>query len=54
MVRTDLSGLMRAFSYDEHFYKVIHDLIKEIPDCENISDNTWLWTKDETTHLERL
>jgi hypothetical protein len=29
-------------------------LIKEVPDCTNISDNIWLWSKDREAHLKQL
>ena len=38
----------------EHFHEIIHQLIKNIPDCENIPDNIWLWSKDRATHLKQL
>ena len=38
----------------EHFHEIIHQLIKDIPECENISDNIWLWSKDRVIHLKRL
>ena len=46
--------IMGASPSGEHFHEIIHQLIKDIPDCENISDNTWLWSKDRATHLKQL
>lgn len=46
--------IMGASPSGEHFHEIIHQLIKDIPDCENISDNIWLWSKDRTTHLKQL
>ena len=38
----------------EYFHEIIHNLIKHIPNCENISDNIWLWSQDITEHLKQL
>ena len=46
--------IMGASPSGEHFHEIIHQLIRDIPDCENISDNIWLWSKDRITHLKRL
>ena len=46
--------IMGASPSGEHFHEIIHQLIKDIPECENISDNIWLWSKDRATHLKRL
>ncbi|CAB3985042.1 Transposon Tf2-9 poly, partial [Paramuricea clavata] len=46
--------IMGASPSGEHFHEIIHELIKEVPDCANISDNIWLWSKDRETHLKRL
>ena len=46
--------IMGASPSGEHFHEIIHQLIKEIPECENVSDNIWLWSKDRATHLKRL
>ena len=46
--------IMGASPSGEHFHEIIHQLIKDIPDCENISDNIWLWSKDRATHLKQL
>ena len=46
--------IMGASPSGEHFHEIIHQLIKDIPDCENISDNIWLWSKDRATHLKHL
>lgn len=45
--------IMGASPSGEHFHEIIHELIKEIPDCANISD-IWLWTRVRETHLKRL
>ena len=46
--------IMGASPSGEHFHEIIHQLIKDIPDCENISHNIWLWSKDRATHLKQL
>ena len=46
--------IMGASPSGKHFHEIIHQLIKDIPDCENISDNIWLWSKDRATHLKQL
>ena len=38
----------------EYFHEIIHNLIKHIPNCQNISDNIWLWSKDITEHVKQL
>ncbi len=51
---TAFSTPMGASPSGEHFQEIIHELIKEVPDCANISDNIWLWSKDRETHLKQL
>ena len=46
--------IMGASPFGEHFHEIIHQLIRDIPDCENISDNIWLWSKDKATHLKQF
>ena len=46
--------IMGASPSEEHFHEIIHQLIKDIPNCKNISDNIWLWSKDKPTHLKQL
>ena len=46
--------IMGAFPSGEYFHKIIHNLIKHIPNCQNISDNIWLWSKDITEHAKQL
>ena len=45
---------MGACPSGEYFHKIIHDLIKHIPKCQNISDNIWLWSKDINEHAKHL
>ena len=45
--------IMGASPSGEHFHEIIHQIIKDIPDCENISDNISLWSKDRATHLKQ-
>ena len=45
---------MGACPSSEYFHEKIHALVREIPNCENISDNIWLWSKDLPTHLAHL
>jgi hypothetical protein len=44
--------LLNRFVWTEFFW--MEGLIKEVPDCTNISDNIWLWSKDRETHLKQL
>ena len=46
--------IMGASPSEEHFHEIIHQLIKDIPNCKNLSDNIWLWSKDKPTHLKQL
>ena len=46
--------VMGACPSSEYFHEKIHELLREIPKCENISDNIWLWSKDLPTHLTHL
>ena len=46
--------IMGASPSGEHFHEIIHQLIEDIPDCQNILDNIWLWSKDRATHLKQL
>ena len=49
--------IMGASPSGEHFQEIIHEhihIIKEVPDCANISHNIWLWSKDRETHLKQL
>ena len=38
----------------EYFHEIIHELIKDIPRCANISDNIWLWSKSKDEHYKQL
>jgi hypothetical protein len=38
----------------EYFHEIIHELIKDIPRCANISDNIWLWSKSKHEHYKQL
>ena len=46
--------IMSASPSREYFHEIIHNLIKHIPNCQNISDNIWLWSKDITEHIKQL
>ena len=46
--------IMGASPSGEYFHEIIHNLIKHIPNCQNISDNIWLWSKDITEHAKQL
>lgn len=46
--------IMGACPSGEYFHEIIHNLIKHIPNCQNISDNIWLWSKDMTEHIKQL
>ncbi|CAB4037162.1 Retrovirus-related Pol poly [Paramuricea clavata] len=46
--------IMGASPSGEHFREISHELIKDVPDCANISDNIWLWSKNREIHLKRL
>ena len=46
--------IMGACPSGEYFHEIIHNLIKHIPNCQNISDNIWLWSKDITEHAKQL
>ena len=46
--------IMGASPSGEYFHEIIHNLIKHIPNCQNISDNIWLWSKDITEHVKQL
>ena len=45
---------MGASPWREYFHEIIHNLIKHIPNCQNVSDNIWLWSKDITEHAKQL
>ena len=46
--------IMDACPSGEYFHEIIHNLIEHIPNCQNISDNIWLWSKDITEHAKQL
>jgi hypothetical protein len=46
--------IMGASPSGEYFHEIIHNLIKHIPNCQNILDNIWLWSKDITEHIKQL
>ena len=46
--------IMGASPSGEYFHEIIHNLIKHIPNCQNISDNIWLWSNDITEHAKQL
>lgn len=45
---------MGASPSSEYFHEIIHDLIKDVPGCANISDNIWLWSDDRQSHYKQL
>ena len=45
--------IMGAWPLGEYFHK-IYNIIRDVPDCANISDNIWVWCKTTTKHLEEL
>ena len=46
--------IMGACPSGEYFHEAINQVIKEIPNCQNISDNIWLWPKNKKEHLKQL
>jgi hypothetical protein len=46
--------IMGACPSEEYFHEAINQVIKEIPNCRNISDNIWLWPKNKKEHLKQL
>jgi len=38
----------------EYFHEVINQIIRHVPNCENISDNIWLWSQDMAEHIKQL
>ena len=46
--------IMGASPSSEYFHEIIHDLIKDVPGCANISDNIWLWSNDRQSHYKQL
>ncbi len=46
--------IMGACPSGEYFHEEIHNLIKHIPNCANISDNIWLWSDNMDQHLKEL
>ena len=46
--------IMGASPSGEYFHKIISNLIKDIPQCANISDNIWLWSYDKKSQCEQL
>ncbi|CAB4042544.1 Hypothetical predicted protein, partial [Paramuricea clavata] len=46
--------IMGASPSGEYFHEIIHELIKDIPRCANISDNIWLWSDDRQSHYKQL
>ena len=45
---------MGACPSGEYFHKVINQIIRDVPSCENISDNIWLWSKNMDEHIKQL
>ena len=46
--------IMEGSPFSEYFHEIIHDLIKDVPGCENISDNIWLWSDVRQSHYKQL
>ena len=46
--------IMGASPLGEYFHEIIHNLVEHIPNCQNISGNIWLWSKDITEHAKQL
>ena len=46
--------IMGACPSGEYFHEKIHNIIRNTPNCANISDNIWLWSENMTKHLEDL
>ena len=46
--------IMGACPSGEYFHKVINQIIRDVPNCENISDNIWLWSKNMDDHIKQL
>ncbi|CAB4016987.1 Hypothetical predicted protein [Paramuricea clavata] len=46
--------IMGASPSSEYFHEIMHDLIKNIPNCANISENIWLWSNDLQSHYKQL
>lgn len=45
---------MGACPSGEYFHEQIHNVIRNIPNCANISDNIWLWSDNMTKHRKDL
>ena len=46
--------IMGACPSGEYFHEEIHNIIKHVPNCANISDNIWLWSDNMDQHLKEL
>ena len=46
--------IMGACPSGEYFHEVINQIIRDVPNCENISDNIWLWSQDMAEHAKQL
>ena len=46
--------IMGACPSGEYFHEEIHNIIRQIPNCANISDNIWLWSNNMIQHVEDL
>ena len=46
--------IMGACPLGEYFHEVINQIIRDLPNCENISDNIWLWSKKMDDHIKQL
>ena len=46
--------IMGAWPSRKYFHEVISQIIRRVPNCENISDNIWLWSQDMAEHIKQL
>lgn len=46
--------IMGACVSGECFHEIIHQVIRDVPNCQNVSDNIWLWSKDMDEHAKPL
>ena len=45
---------MGACPSGKYFHEVIKQIIRDVPRCENISDNIWLWSENIDEHIKQL
>lgn len=46
--------IMGACPLGEYFHEIINQIIRDVPNCENISDNIWLWSKNMDDYIKQL